>query len=302
MTGVVVGVSGSAESEQALDWALAEAASRDVPLTAVMAWQPGNRAPEPAQYAQLVERKREEALTILDLALRRTGISVRAQARLAEGPAADALLAAQDDADLVVLGRRGHGRVGRLVLGSVSSTVVEHATRPVTVVRRAEKAVPDAGGSPAEATPPRVLVGVDTSPPSVAALHHGAEAAARIGGVLDVVFAWQITTLAPLPGSWGWAPPIEDYEKFAAGALDACVAQAALPLPDERVDDVRADARDLALRRIAELDVEGDVAAVDLDVLDCLGGDEIFMGVGIDDSGQGGLDVIYSDAHWVLRM
>lgn len=235
MTGVVVGVSGSAESEQALDWALAEAASRDVPLTAVLAWQPGNRASEPAQYAQLVERKREEALTILDLALRRTGISVRAQARLAEGPAADALLAAQDDADLLVLGRRGLGRVGRLVLGSVSSTVVEHATRPVTVVRRAEKSVPDAGGSPAEGTPPRVLVGVDTSPPSIAALHHGAEAAARIGGVLDVVFAWQITTLAPLPGSWGWAPPIEDYEKFAAGALDACVAQAALPLPDERV-------------------------------------------------------------------
>jgi hypothetical protein len=70
----------------------------------------------------------------------------------------------------------------------------------------------------------------------------------------------------------------------------------------QRVDDGRADARDLALRRIAELDVEGDVAAVDLDVLDCLGGDEIFMGVGIDDSGQGGLDVIYSDAQWVLRM
>jgi len=235
MTGVVVGVNGSAESEQALDWALAEAASRGVPLTAVMAWHPGNRAPEPAQYAQFVERKREEALTILDLALRRTGISVPAQAQLAEGPAADALLAAQDEADLLVLGRRGLGRVGRLVLGSVSSTVVEHATRPVTVVRSTHKTASDAGGSPAEAAPPRVVVGVDTSPPSIAALHHGAEVADRLGGVLEVVFAWQITTLAPLPGSWGWAPPLDDYEKFAVGALDASVAQAGLPLPDERV-------------------------------------------------------------------
>lgn len=38
-------------------------------------------------------------------------------------------------ADLVVVGARGHGPVGRWLLGSVSDRVVHHASRPVTVVR-----------------------------------------------------------------------------------------------------------------------------------------------------------------------
>jgi hypothetical protein len=55
--------------------------------------------------------------------------------------------------------------------------------------------------------------------------------------------------------------------------------------------------RELALGRVAEFDVEGDVAAVDLDVLDRFRGHEIFIGIGVDDRGQGGLDVFCSDAH-----
>ena len=39
------------------------------------------------------------------------------------------------------------------------------------------------------------------------------------------------------------------------------------------------------------------VAAVDLDILDCLGGYEIFIGIGIDDSGEGRFDVFKRDAH-----
>ncbi|WP_125773940.1 universal stress protein [Antribacter gilvus] len=261
MHGIVVGVNGSAESDQALDWALREAASRGVPLTAVMAWKPGSRATEPAQFEQASERKHDECLTQLDLALARTGVDVAAQIQLVEGPATETLLTAQEGADMLVLGRRSLGRVGRLVLGSTSSAIVESATSPVTVVRRTE--VPDAGRSPsgeispgagvalesgsaepggtaedspaAEAGAPRVVVGIDTSEPSIAALRHGAEVASRLGGVLDAVFAWQITTLAPLPGSWGWAPPLDEYERFAAGALDAAVAQAGLDLPADRV-------------------------------------------------------------------
>lgn len=246
MTGVVVGVNGSAESAQALDWALVEAATRGVSLTAVQAWQPGSRSPEPAQYAQLVERKHEEMLTILDLALQRTGVDVPTQAHLVEGPAADVLLAAHEDADMLVLGRRSMGRLGRLVLGSVSSTIVEHAKRPVTVVRRHDEIEPhedvpaapaegSADGGPAAGGRPRVVVGVDTSPPSIAALRHGADAAARLDGVLEVMFGWQITTLAPLPGSWGWAPPVDEYMRFAESALDTAIAQAGLALPEDRI-------------------------------------------------------------------
>jgi hypothetical protein len=56
-------------------------------------------------------------------------------------------------------------------------------------------------------------------------------------------------------------------------------------------------AADLALGRIAEFDVEGDVVAVDLDILDRFGGNEIFIGIRVDDRRQGGLDVFCSDAH-----
>ena len=53
--------------------------------------------------------------------------------------------------------------------------------------------------------------------------------------MLEAVFAWQITTLAPLPGSWGWAPPLGEYEAFAAGRLDEAIAAAGLDLPADQI-------------------------------------------------------------------
>jgi nucleotide-binding universal stress UspA family protein len=245
MRGIIVGVNGSGESDEALDWALAEAASRGASLTALIAWQPGSRSPEPADFAAMVDRKREECLTALDRAFQRAreadgeGPPVDAQVHVAQGPAADALLAASEDADMVVLGRRQRGRLGRLVLGSVSSTVVEQARVPVTVVRdRGDGVVAHLSPSPHledEGTVPRIVVGVDTSPASVEALRHANEVAARTGAVLEAIYAWQITTLAPLPGSWGWAPPFDDYAKFAGERLDAAIETAGLTLPADQL-------------------------------------------------------------------
>jgi nucleotide-binding universal stress UspA family protein len=52
------------------------------------------------------------------------------------GPAAEQLLAAADacDADLIVVGSRGRGRLTSAVLGSVAHGLIRHATRPVLVV------------------------------------------------------------------------------------------------------------------------------------------------------------------------
>ena len=135
---------------------------------------------------------------------------------------------------MLVLGRRRRGRLGRAVLGSVSTAVVEHAVVPVTVVRHGNPVGAPEDDVPAEATP-RIVVGVDTSAPSVAALRHACEVAGRTGASIDAVFAWQITTLAPLPGSWGWAPPVDDYEKFASDSLAEAVRSAGVTLPPERL-------------------------------------------------------------------
>lgn len=54
-----------------------------------------------------------------------------------EGDPGEVILnaAAAEDVDLIVVGSRGRGPVGRLLLGSVSDHIVRHADRPVVVVR-----------------------------------------------------------------------------------------------------------------------------------------------------------------------
>jgi hypothetical protein len=68
-------------------------------------------------------------------------------------------------------------------------------------------------------------------------------------------------------------------------------------LPMHGGDHLLADAVDLRLRRVAELDVEGNVVAVDLHVLHRLGGDEILARIGVDRSGKRGPDLLFSKTH-----
>lgn len=51
-----------------------------------------------------------------------------------EGPPAKALLEASKDADLLVVGSRGHGGVSGFLLGSVSQQCARHANCPVAIV------------------------------------------------------------------------------------------------------------------------------------------------------------------------
>lgn len=92
-----------------------------------------------------------------------------AGSRLVMAPPVDAILdlAEEIGADLVVVGSRGHGPLGRLILGSVSEGVVHHATRPVLVLRGGEDAWP----------PERIVVGDDGSE----AAKRAAELALSIG-------------------------------------------------------------------------------------------------------------------------
>jgi nucleotide-binding universal stress UspA family protein len=86
-----------------------------------------------AGYEQLLEQYRVVAQAVVDEAvneLRDDGVIARGEARL--GSAAEAILGAvaDNDIDLVVLGRRGGGGLQAL-LGSVSAHVLRHARCPV---------------------------------------------------------------------------------------------------------------------------------------------------------------------------
>ena len=62
---------------------------------------------------------------------------VKAHTRLLRGDAVDEIVAYADtiDADLIVVGSRGHGTLASALLGSVSRGILREARRPVLVVR-----------------------------------------------------------------------------------------------------------------------------------------------------------------------
>jgi len=63
------------------------------------------------------------------------GAPADVETRLVEDDPGPALVEAASDADLLVVGSHGRGRVASALMGSVSSHVVHHARCPVVVVK-----------------------------------------------------------------------------------------------------------------------------------------------------------------------
>ena len=141
MPGIIVGVDGSDHSEQALEWAVKEAAIRHAPLTVLAVHEvasnhwTGHPVIYPADQPE-VEKIRQAAQEATQKVVDQAGepgpasVTVRA----VSGLAASELIDATADADLVVVGSRGGGGFAKLMLGSVSSKVVHHAHSPVAVI------------------------------------------------------------------------------------------------------------------------------------------------------------------------
>ena len=141
MPGIVVGVDGSAHSQPALEWAMNEAAVRDVPLTVLAVHQvaasywTGSPIVYPADTPE-AEKARQAAEEAVRQTAARLGAASPASVtvRAVNGVAAQELISAAEDADLVVVGRRGGGGFAGLMMGSVSSQVSHHAACPVVVI------------------------------------------------------------------------------------------------------------------------------------------------------------------------
>lgn len=144
---IIVGVDGSESSIAALRHAARLAGVLDAPLEAITTWV----YPPYVDYALLGDWSPEEhARAALDDAVA-VAFGGEPPARLTTktlpGTPADALIAASRNAQMLVLGSRGHGGFAGLLLGSVSNACAAHARCPVLIVRA------DAAGSDDRSAP-----------------------------------------------------------------------------------------------------------------------------------------------------
>jgi nucleotide-binding universal stress UspA family protein len=140
MPGIIVGVDGSGHSQRALEWAMKEAALRQVPLSvltvhpAIVGYFGGvttdakdMELTEKAQAA--VKAETDNVLAALD-GPHPESVTVKA----VHGFPVEELVNASKEADIVVLGSRGVGGFARLLMGSTAGQVVQHAHCPVLIV------------------------------------------------------------------------------------------------------------------------------------------------------------------------
>ena len=138
---IVVGVDGSKESRQALDWACDQAGPDGKEVLVVSVWSepmvpvdlpngayPWGVATDP------VRDLRRMLLDVMSEAQRRYP-GVRMRAEISSGHAAQQLIKLSERADQVVVGARGHGGFTGMLIGSVSQHVLAHSTCTVVVVR-----------------------------------------------------------------------------------------------------------------------------------------------------------------------
>jgi nucleotide-binding universal stress UspA family protein len=141
---IVVAVDGSEHSRAALLFAVEEARLRAAMLVAVHAWtyvpppplgSPDLLAVPVGDIAGELELVRAAAERIFEEELADVPAGVEVERRLVEGDPGEGIIEESADADLVVIGSRGHGGLKTVFLGSVSNHVIQHATCPVVVVR-----------------------------------------------------------------------------------------------------------------------------------------------------------------------
>lgn len=137
---IVVGVDGSDASVEALRLAQSLAVPLSATLVALASWD------VPPVYDGYVAMGIDDfdvrAAEILQETVEKAfGAQTPAnvEPRLVQGHPRHTLIEASRDADLMVVGRRGHGGFGGMLIGSVSSALVAHAHCPVLVVHSPEE-------------------------------------------------------------------------------------------------------------------------------------------------------------------
>ncbi|MBE7324055.1 universal stress protein [Nocardioides sp. Y6] len=179
---VAVAVDGSEANRGALDWAVDHAATTGADLVVTTVAEPyqviGGYVPEtpPSDYLKPVAKEAADHA-------RATLPAERVRAVIETGHPVAVLQEVAEERDLLVVGKRGRGAIGRLVMGSTSIAVAGRAHTPVVVV-------PVGWDASAHADAP-VVVGVDVDKDHAAGLRFAFEAARTRGVPLRAVQVWE---------------------------------------------------------------------------------------------------------------
>jgi nucleotide-binding universal stress UspA family protein len=238
---IVAGIDGSETSLAAAKWATVFAAKLALPLRLVHSSPAPGPMPEAAfDYAELSEMHsayRTELLAEAEAALREHSPGTDLIAIADDKAPAAGLLAAAEEAALIVLGATGAGSVERWLLGSTALRVANHAQCPVAVWR----------GEPADVSVDDrpIVVGAEGSPLSAAATELAFEWAQLFSVRVTAVRAWSDTAavLASDPTSMHLLGPTAmaiDWEAIAhteADTLSKIIAPYRREYPDVGVEE-----------------------------------------------------------------
>ncbi|CAL9614351.1 universal stress protein [Streptomyces sp. enrichment culture] len=227
---ITAGVDGTGESLAALNWAAREAIRRGLPLRVVHAWRfqayDTVDAGDAATQEQWVRDSVAEA--VREVTGRHPGLEVSGDAL--EGDAVETLVEVAADAEMLVLGSRGHGRIMGFLVGSVGQQVIVDAPSPVVLVRAEDRPSAEVAGR-------EIVVGQQGDPQdSAAALDFAFRTAAARGATVRAVRAW---TLPPVfaysPGALRLMDEAGGLEPYERQALAAALAPWRERHPDVQV-------------------------------------------------------------------
>lgn len=232
-SGIIVGVDGSPASHDAIRWAVHAAKMRNIGLTMVHAVPPlphgaaefvsaAGRAALQKDRVSEGRRVIADAIAVARAAEPATaGHPLDVSGEVIEGIPVAALVDLSKAARLVVLGPRGLGMIGEMLLGSVSAELVRQAHCPVAIIH---------GRAPTAAQPNRlpVVVGID-----------GSETSALATAIALDEASWRGVDLIALhAGADGSALQLPDAEWAALKAGSEAVLAEALAGFQERYPDV----------------------------------------------------------------
>jgi len=129
---VVVGIDGSARDRVAVDWGVVVARGRRVGVRLLAGW-----SNEP-DYREDFQQHSGEWLAAAETVVREVDPSLAVDIQACDQPAVEALLAASEGAELIVVGDGGHPhqKWHEVIDGSVGHKVTAHAKCPVLVAKQ----------------------------------------------------------------------------------------------------------------------------------------------------------------------